>query len=103
MCELKTFENVSDMRKKLLVCADGKKIGHINDIIFDKKLNIKAFIIAGNFWEEFRESLGIIDDIDPVVPAESIEEVTIYLFKIDSIALLIQTTHDDIMRKIKSE
>jgi len=76
MCELKTFENVSDMRKKVLISSDGKKIGRINDIIFDKNLNIKAFIIAGNVWEEFRESLGLIDDIDPVVPAESVKEVT---------------------------
>lgn len=76
MCELKRFENVSDMRKKVLVCSDGKKIGHINDIIFDKKLNIKGFIIAGNFWEEFRESIGMIDDIDPVVPVEHILEIT---------------------------
>lgn len=76
MCELKRFENVSDMRKKVLICSDGKKIGHINDIIFDKKLNIKGFIIAGNFWEEFREAIGLIEDIDPVVPVEHIEEVT---------------------------
>ncbi len=83
MCELERFENISDMRKKVLVCADGKKIGHISDIIFDKNLNIKSFIIAGSFWEEFRESLGIIDDIDPVVPVEHILEVTGNEIKID--------------------
>jgi sporulation protein YlmC with PRC-barrel domain len=83
MCELKRFENISDMRKKIIVCSDGKKIGRINDIIFDSKLNIKSFIIAGSFWEEFRESLGIIDDIDPIVPVEHILEVTEDEIKID--------------------
>ncbi|MHA1213045.1 MAG: PRC-barrel domain-containing protein, partial [Candidatus Heimdallarchaeota archaeon] len=45
MCRLEAFENVSDMRKKTVICSDGKKIGHINDIVFDLNYNVKSFII----------------------------------------------------------
>ncbi len=76
LCQLNKFENISELRKKTVVCPDGKKMGRIIDVVFEDNLNMHSFIIGGSFWEEFRESIGIIDDIDPVIPIEHVIEVT---------------------------
>ncbi|NHJ26320.1 MAG: PRC-barrel domain containing protein [Candidatus Lokiarchaeota archaeon] len=83
LCSLENFENISEMRKKAIICSDGKKIGHIIDVVFDSKFQLHSFIVGGSFWEEFRESLGIIDDIDPVVPVENIVEINSREIRID--------------------
>ena len=61
--------NLGKLRKKIVECSKGEKVGKIIDVVYDSADNIKpnAFIIGGSFWEEFRESLGLIHDIDPVV------------------------------------
>lgn len=86
LCKLDNYENISEMRKKAIISPDGKKIGHIIDVVFDEDYYLHSFIIGGSFWEEFRENLGIIDDIDPVLPADNIvkigkKEITIDLSK----------------------
>jgi sporulation protein YlmC with PRC-barrel domain len=83
LCQLNKFENISELRKKTVICPDGKKMGHIIDVVFEDNLNMHSFIIGGSFWEKFRESLGIIDDIDPVIPIEHVIEVTKDEIKID--------------------
>ena len=83
LCQLNNFENISDMRKKTIVCPDGRKIGRIIDVVFNEDLSMHSFIIGGSFFEEFMKSLGIVDDIDPVIPIEHVVEVTTKEIKID--------------------
>ncbi|MHA1126140.1 MAG: PRC-barrel domain-containing protein [Candidatus Heimdallarchaeota archaeon] len=83
LCQLNQFENISELRKKAVVCPDGRKMGRVIDVVFEENLNMHSFIIGGSFWEEFRESIGIIDDIDPVIPIEHVIEVTKDEIKID--------------------
>ena len=71
------------MKKKAIISPDGKKIGHIIDVVFDANFRLHSFIIGGSFWEEFRESIGIIDDIDPVIHVENIEEISSKEIKIN--------------------
>ena len=73
--ELASFQTISEMRKKTIKSKDDLKIGHIIDVVFDDELNLHSFILGGSRWEEFREALGIIDDIDPIVPIEYIQSV----------------------------
>ncbi len=61
--------NLGKLRKKVVECSKGEKVGKIMDVVYvdTKDIRPDAFIIGGSFWEEFRESLGLIHDIDPVV------------------------------------
>jgi len=76
MCQLNEFETISSLRKKMVVSKDGLHIGRIIDVVFMKDFHIHSFIIGGSRWEELKEAIGIIDDIDPIVPADMIESVT---------------------------
>ncbi len=96
LCKLDKFENISEMRKKAIITPDGKKIGHIIDVVFDERYYLHSFIIGGSFWEEFREKLGIIDDIDPVLPAENIIEIS-------KKAITIDLNKDQLKHKFQSE
>lgn len=75
-CELDTHYNISEMRKKTVVCSKGSQVGNIQDIVVNNQYQLESFIIGGSFWEEFRERIGIIQDIDPVVPANNIAEIS---------------------------
>ncbi|MHA1503355.1 MAG: PRC-barrel domain-containing protein [Candidatus Heimdallarchaeota archaeon] len=57
LCQLNQFENISELRKKAVVCPDGRKMGRVIDVVFEENLNMHSFIIGGSFWEEFRESI----------------------------------------------
>lgn len=63
------------MRKKTVMSLGDLVIGHIIDVVFDQDHQLHSFIIGGTRWEELRESLGIIDDIDPIIPINSITEI----------------------------
>ncbi|MBD3189427.1 MAG: hypothetical protein GF308_02230 [Candidatus Heimdallarchaeota archaeon] len=76
LCELDNHYNISEMRKKTVICSKGSKIGNIQDIVVNNQYQLESFIIGGSFWEEFRERLGIIKDIDPVVPVNNVAEIT---------------------------
>ncbi len=69
--------NLGKLRKKVIECSKGEKVGKIIDVVYVKKEDIEpeAFIIGGSFWEEFRESLGLIHDIDPVVHLDEITHI----------------------------
>lgn len=73
--ELLKYHSISDIRKKTVKCLGDLAIGHIIDVVFDQEHQLHSFIIGGTRWEEFRESLGIIDDIDPVIPINIISAV----------------------------
>ena len=75
LCETDKYYTVSDLRKKAVVCCDGLKFGRVIDVVFDASMNLHSFIIGGSRWEEFREAIGIIDDIDPVLPVDKIKEI----------------------------
>lgn len=75
MCNTDESYTVSDLRKKTVRCCDGLKIGRVIDVVFDPNMNLHSCVIGGSRWEEFREALGIIDDIDPVIPIDSIQEI----------------------------
>ena len=76
ICELSEHRSISDLRKKKIISQDGLVVGRIIDAVFDADHNLHSFIIGGSRWEELRELMGFIDDIDPVIPCKSIVEVT---------------------------
>jgi len=76
MCELDEYKTISELRKKWVVSRDNLKIGRIIDVVFDSKNHLHSFIIGGSRWEELKEFLGFIEDIDPVIPANAVKEVT---------------------------
>jgi hypothetical protein len=43
--------------------------------VFTADSKLHSFIIGGSRWEEIREKLGFIEDIDPVVPIESVKSI----------------------------
>ncbi|MFW9922402.1 MAG: PRC-barrel domain-containing protein [Candidatus Thorarchaeota archaeon] len=94
LCRLDNFENISEMRKKTIISSDGKKIGNIMDVVFDKDYQLHSFILGGGFWEEFRESLGIIDDIDPVLPIDNIVEISKDTIRIDLMKIQLKNKFD---------
>jgi len=67
---------ICELKKKPVISKDDLEIGTIIDVVFDADLMLHSFIIGGSRWEEFREALGVIDDIDPVVPIENVAEIT---------------------------
>ena len=75
MCEIEKHQTISELRKKAVVSSDGLKIGRIIDVVFDSAINVHSYVIGGSRWEELREALGFIDDIDPIVPVASIVDI----------------------------
>jgi hypothetical protein len=75
LIETKRYHSIAGMRKKTVMSLGNLTIGQIIDVVFDQDLQIHSFIIGGSRWEELRESLGIIDDIDPVIPVDKITEI----------------------------
>jgi sporulation protein YlmC with PRC-barrel domain len=75
ICELEKFYTINEIKKKLVISVDDLEVGRVIDVIFDHEFKVHSFIIGGSRWEEFRERLGIIDDIDPVVPASAVKSV----------------------------
>ncbi|MHA1448849.1 MAG: hypothetical protein ACTSP4_05455 [Candidatus Hodarchaeales archaeon] len=66
---------LSKLGKKAVVDKDGKKIGNIiNMAFFDD--DTASFIIGGSTIQEFLEKIGVIPDIDLIVPLNKIKEVT---------------------------
>jgi sporulation protein YlmC with PRC-barrel domain len=63
------------MRKKTIYCSEGNKVGTIIDVVFTPELKLHSFIVGGSLWEELREQLGFIDDIDPVIPVDNVKEI----------------------------
>ncbi|MHA1123967.1 MAG: PRC-barrel domain-containing protein [Candidatus Heimdallarchaeota archaeon] len=76
MCEMDEYRTISELRKRSVISRDGLKIGRIIDVVFDSNYRLHSFILGGSRWEELREFLGIIEDIDPVIPADAVLEVT---------------------------
>ncbi|MHA1126142.1 MAG: PRC-barrel domain-containing protein [Candidatus Heimdallarchaeota archaeon] len=75
LCKMDDCMSISDLRKKTVVSSDGLKIGRIIDVVFTADCKLHSFIIGGSRWEEIREKLGHIEDIDPVVPIESVKAI----------------------------
>lgn len=76
MCEMDECRTISELRKRSVMSRDGLKIGRIIDVVFDSNYRLHSFIIGGSRWEELSEFLGFIEDIDPVIPVDSVMEVT---------------------------
>lgn len=76
MCELDEYRTISELRKRSVISKDGLKIGRIIDVVFDSNYHLHSFVIGGSRWEELREFLGFIEDVDPVIPIDSVMEVT---------------------------
>ncbi|MBN1329584.1 MAG: PRC-barrel domain-containing protein [Candidatus Heimdallarchaeota archaeon] len=75
MCKLETYENVSDIRKKIVLSSNKTKLGYVNDIVFDDQYNIKSFILAGHPWEELKKTIDIFDDIELIIFTEDIQNI----------------------------
>lgn len=69
--------NCKQLRDCDVVDSSGEKVGRINDLtfIFDGKLKLSQFILAGSRWEEFLESAKIKPDKDPVLDATLISVI----------------------------
>ncbi len=64
----------SKMKKYDVLDPDGKKIGHIGDVLIRlDDLSVHSFIIYGTLLEETMEELNLIDDIDEIVPINQID------------------------------
>ncbi len=94
MFEIDGQISMTALKKKKVIDNKGATVGTIIDAVFDRAWNLHSFIIGGNFWEELRESLGIIEDIDPVVPIETITEISDKEIKL-------QLTQDDLKHKLE--
>ncbi|MCK5184972.1 MAG: PRC-barrel domain-containing protein, partial [Candidatus Heimdallarchaeota archaeon] len=70
------YRTISELRKRSVISRDGLKIGRIIDVVFDSNYRLHSFVVGGSRWEELSEFLGIIEDIDPVIPADAVLEVT---------------------------
>lgn len=97
LCKMDDCITISDLRKKAVISSDGLKIGRIVDVVFTSDSKLHSFIIGGSRWEEIREKLGLIEDIDPVVPINSVEAVKeVVLLNIPKEKLLNYTDEDAI-------
>ncbi|NHJ47568.1 MAG: hypothetical protein FK733_07260 [Asgard group archaeon] len=75
MCETDKYHTIAALRKKMVKSVDDLDIGHVIDVVFNEEFQIHSFILGGSRWEEFRERLGIIDDIDPVIDVSTIRSI----------------------------
>jgi sporulation protein YlmC with PRC-barrel domain len=76
MCEMDEYRTISELRKKSVMSRDDLKIGRVIDVVFDSNHHLHSFVIGGSRWEELREFLGFIEDVDPVIPVDSVKEVS---------------------------
>ncbi|NHJ85016.1 MAG: hypothetical protein FK734_06110 [Asgard group archaeon] len=76
MCTLDTHENFYEIRQKAIKSSEGKQLGNVTDVSFDKDLNIHSFILGGQFWDRFRKRLGFIHDTEYSITANHIEKFT---------------------------
>lgn len=69
-------KSLKQLSQRVVLDAEGKKIGRIKDAIVDKKnLDLIGFVIHGSKWEEMMEGLGIKKDVDPLVSNDLITNV----------------------------
>ncbi|MHA1169035.1 MAG: PRC-barrel domain-containing protein, partial [Candidatus Hodarchaeales archaeon] len=65
---------LSELSKMDVIDKTGTKIGRINDVAFFDD-DCLSFIIGGSATEEFLEKIGVIDDVDLIVPRQNITSV----------------------------
>jgi sporulation protein YlmC with PRC-barrel domain len=69
--------NLTSLRFKRVIDPNGKNLGRIKDAVVDKRnLSVRGFVIKGGAWEELLEKLGIMKDVDPLLPMALIEKIT---------------------------
>jgi sporulation protein YlmC with PRC-barrel domain len=69
--------NLTSLRFKRIIDPNGKNLGRIKDAVVDKRnLSVRGFVIKGGVWEELLEKLGIMKDVDPLIPMALIEKIT---------------------------
>ncbi|RLI70194.1 MAG: hypothetical protein DRP02_08555 [Candidatus Gerdarchaeota archaeon] len=74
--ELPNAVTMSELKKRSVISKDEYKIGTIIEAVFTEDLELHSFLIGGSRWEEFREALGVVDDIDPVILVKNIVNIT---------------------------
>lgn len=74
---------MSEMRKKVVISSDRKKVGHLVDIIFDEELQLHSIVVGGGFLEKIKESFGFVHDIDPIINVSNIDEIDKRLIKLN--------------------
>ena len=65
---------LSELEDKDIIDSNGVKIGRAVDIDFDVD-GSASITVGGGFFEEKLEDLGLIDDIDIIVPANVIQSI----------------------------
>ncbi len=64
----------TQLSKYDVIDVNKKKLGHIGDLLLNKKdWTLNSFIIHGSFIEEKLESLKLKDDVDPIIPADYLD------------------------------
>jgi sporulation protein YlmC with PRC-barrel domain len=66
-----------ELKERDVIDSSGNRIGRINDMTFtfDGELKLSQFILGGNAWEEFLESVGVKPDKDPIFDGSLIERL----------------------------
>lgn len=73
----------SQLTKYKVYGSDGKSIGRIGDALLKKdNLSLSSLILYGSFLEEKLESVGLRDDVDPIVSVSDIQSEEIQEKKI---------------------
>jgi sporulation protein YlmC with PRC-barrel domain len=65
----------SGIKNKKILDNEGKNVGRVIDAVFDDKLELTKLVIGGSRLEEWLEDRGLRQDIDPLVPIETITQV----------------------------
>lgn len=89
---------LSDLMKMDVIDKAGTKIGRINDVAFFDD-DCLSFIIGGSATEEFLEKIGVIPDIDLIVPRQNITSVQDKAIKINLTRDELTTTLAEEIRK----
>jgi len=86
-----------ELLKSDVLDSSGKKIGHIDDLTFrfDGVLKLSKFIMAGSFFEELLETIGVRPDKDPVFDASLIKRIDGEEIHLKTTADELKTTLDD--------
>jgi sporulation protein YlmC with PRC-barrel domain len=75
--EIKQSICCRELKKADVVDLNGKKVGHIGDMVFkfDGALKLSKFVLSGPLTEEILESLRVKKDFDPVFDATMIKKL----------------------------
>jgi sporulation protein YlmC with PRC-barrel domain len=85
----------TQLKKYKVYDVKDKELGKVIDFCFRFDYTLTKFILGGSFVEEFRESLGLKEDDDPVISLENISSIDF-----DNYKITVNLTEDKIPHKL---